>query len=93
VSGKEYIKILNRPEAKYRYWHIIKADRDFFPPAHELFTLKFNNKTYQMKINHKDDIMTGQLYDACRFFEGSTINLERKKNGNYVLTAEGTESW
>ena len=46
-----------------------------------------------MKINHKDDIMTGQLYYDCRFLEGNTIKLEKKKNGSYSLTAEGTESW
>lgn len=55
--------------------------------------MKFNDKTYDMKINHKDDIMTGQLYAVCRFLEGNTIKLEKKKNGSYVLTAEGTVSW
>jgi hypothetical protein len=31
----------------------------------------------KMKINHKDDIMTGQLYDACKFPEGCMIKLEK----------------
>jgi len=51
------------------------------------------NKTYDMKVNHKDDIMTGLIYDDCRFFEGNTIKLEKKKDGRYSLTAEGTKSW
>ena len=93
MVGKEYVKILNRSEAKTRYWHIQSTDRDFFPAAHETFKMKFDDKTYDMKINHKDDIMTGQLYAVCRFLEGNTIKLEKKKNGSYVLTAEGTVSW
>ena len=55
--------------------------------------MKFNDKTYDMKINHKDDVMTGLLYHDCRFLEGNTIRLEKKKNGTYSLTAEGTVSW
>jgi len=46
-----------------------------------------------MKINHKDDIMTGQIYNVCKFPEGCTIKIEKKKAGTYVLNAEGTESW
>ena len=92
MSGKEYVKVLNRPEAKHRYWHNVKDDRDFFPEAHKIFKLKFEGKTYEMKINHKDDIMTGQLYDVCKFPEGCTIKVE-KKAGGYVLTAEGTQPW
>ena len=31
IDMEEYSRPLNRPEAKHRYWHIMKADRDFFP--------------------------------------------------------------
>jgi hypothetical protein len=55
--------------------------------------MKFNDKTYDMKINHKDDIMTGLIYVDCRFLEGNTIKLEKKKNGTYSLTVEGTVPW
>lgn len=55
--------------------------------------MKFHDKVYDMKINHKDDVMTGQIYNDCRFLEGNTIKLERKKNETYVLTADGTKSW
>jgi len=92
MSETKYVKILNRPEAKHRYWHIKKEDRYFFPDAHEVFKLKFDGKDYEMKVNHKDDIMTGQLYDVCKFPEGATISVEKKKT-RYVLTAEGTQSW
>ena len=30
ITGISKKKSLNRPEAKHRYWHIQKADRDFF---------------------------------------------------------------
>jgi hypothetical protein len=92
MSEIKFVKTLNRPEAKYRYWHIKKEDRDFFPEAHEIFKLKFEDKEYEMKVNHKDDIMTGQLYNVYKFPEGTTISVEKKRT-KYVLTAEGTQSW
>ena len=87
---EEYRKTLNRPEARHRYWHILKDDRDFFPEANEIFKLKFDNKLYDMKINHKDDIMTGQLHERYRFLEGDRITVTRKKNGTFVLDAPDT---
>ena len=88
----EYRKTLNRPEARHRYWHIQKAARDFFPEVHKIFQLKFHGHIYEMKINHKDDIMTGQLYEY-RFLEGDSIVITKKKNGTYVLTAKDTKPY
>jgi len=88
----EYRKILNHPEARHRYWHIHKADRDFFPPAHQTFKLKFHNKTYELKVNHKEDIMTGKLFQDYKFFEGNEIVIKKIK-GNYVLTADDAKAW
>jgi len=88
----EYEKTLNRPEAKYRYWGVLKADRNFFPPAHEIFELKFHNKVYDLKINHKDDIMTGNLYADYKFFEGNKIKI-KKSGKKYVLTADEAQPW
>ncbi len=92
MSETKYVKILNRAEAKHRYWYIKSEDRDFFPKAHEIFKLKFDGREYDLKVNHKGDVMTGQLYNACKFFEGNTLKFEKKKT-MYVLTAKGTESW
>jgi len=90
-NSSEYRKILNRPEARHRYWHVLKGDRDFFPAAHELFKLEFDNKLYDMKINHKDDIMTGKLFERYRFLEGDRIIVKKKKNGTFVLDAPDTK--
>jgi len=90
---KEYRKILNHPEARHRYWHIIKTDRDFFPPAHQIFKLKFHNKTYDIKVNHKDDIMTGMLYENYRFLEGDNILITKEKDGTFSLTAKDTKPY
>jgi len=87
----EYKKTLNRPEGKHRYWHIIKEDRDFFPLTNKIFKLKFQKKVYDMKVNHKDDIMTGQLYEKHRFLEGDRIIVTKKKDLSYVLKAPDTE--
>ena len=87
----EYQKKLNHPEARHRYWHIQKSDRDFFPEAHEIFKLEFDGKVYDMKINHKEDIMTGQLYARFRFLENDRIIISKKKNGAYSLKAPDTK--
>jgi len=86
----EYSKTLNKPEAKHRYWHILKSDRDFFPEAHKIFKMEFDGKVFDMKINHKDDIMTGQLYERYRFLEGDRIIITKEKDGSYALQAPDT---
>lgn len=88
---KEYRKTINKPEGRHRYWHIIKEDRDFFPDAHEIFKLKFHDRVFSLQVNHKDDIMTGQLYEKYRFLEGDRITVTKKKDLSYVLEAPDTE--
>ncbi len=87
----EYTKNLNKPEARHRYWHILKSDRDFFPDAHKVFKLKFDGKVFDLKVNHKDDVMTGQLYARHRFMEGDKITVKRKKDGSFSLDAPDTK--
>jgi len=93
MSEKEFQKFLNRPEARHRYWHIHKADRDFFPPAHEIFKLEFHDREYELKVNHKDDIMTGKLFEHYRFFEGDSITVKKKKYGVYQLISKDARKW
>jgi len=88
---EEYNKTLNRPEARHRYWHIYKEDRSFFPKAHETFKLDFHGVIYEIKVNHKEDIMTGQLYEKYQFLEGDRITVKRKKDNTYVLDAPDTK--
>ena len=92
MPEKEFQKFLNRSEAKTRYWRIQKSDRNFFPDAHEIFKLKFHDNIYELKVNHKDDIMTGMLYADYKFFEGNKIEIKMKGN-IYVLTAKDAEKW
>jgi len=89
--SEEYHKTLNGPEARHRYWHIVKDDRDFFPPSNEIFKLEFDKKTYELKVNHKDDIMTGQLFERYRFLEGDRIIVTKKQKGIFVLKAPDTK--
>lgn len=86
----EYSKPLKKPEARHRYWHILKEDRDFFPEADKIFKMEFDGKVFEMKVNHKDDIMTGQLYAKHRFLEDDRIIVKKKKDGVYVLEAPDT---
>ena len=85
-----YEKKLKKPEARHRYWHILKEDRDFFPESDVLFKLEFDNKTYDMKVNHKDDVMTGKLYERYRFMEDDRIIVKRVKKNTYLLEAPDT---
>ncbi len=87
---KEYYKTLNMPEARHRYWHIPKAERDFFPDAHIEFKIEFDGRTYSLKVNHKEDIMTGKLYERYHFLEGDRIIIKKKKDGHYQMTAPDT---
>ena len=88
----EYSRPLKKPEARHRYWHIQKAERDFFPDANEEFKLKFQDKTYELKVNHKDDIMTGKLYEKYQFLEGHQITITKKGN-SYELKAPDTKPY
>lgn len=87
----EYRKTLSRPEARHRYWHIPKAEREFFPDSLEIFKMKFDGKVFEMKVNHKDDIMTGQLYARHQFLEGHQIIVTRDGDGSYSLEAPDTK--
>ena len=88
---EEYSRPLGKSEAKDRYWHIRKADRDFFPESDVAFKLKFDGKEFEMKVNHKDDIMTGMIYERCRFLEGDRIIVTKKKENIYSLKAPDTQ--
>jgi hypothetical protein len=90
---KEYSRALKKPEARHRYWHILKDDRDFFPDSGTVFNLKFHDKTYELKVNHKDDVMTGQLYYLYRFLEGDQITVTKKGKNSYILEAPDTKPY
>jgi len=92
MTVKEYSRPLKKAEARHRYWGILKDERDFFPDAGEIFKLKFHDKTYDLKVNHKNDIMTGQLYELGRFLEGDRITVT-KKGKNYALEAQDTKPY
>ncbi len=87
---KEYSRKIRKAEARHRYWHIQKSDRDFFPETDVPFELEFDGNVYDMKINHKDDIMTGQLYERYRFLEDDRIVVTRKRKNVYLLEAPDT---
>ena len=89
----EYSRPLKKPEARHRYWHIKKDDRDFFPESDITFKLKFDGREFEMKVNHKDDIMTGKLYEKYRFLEGDRIIVTKKKNNVYELKTPDTKPY
>ena len=87
---EEYSRQIRKAEARHRYWHIQKSDREFFPDTDTIFKLEFDGDVYEMKINHKDDIMTGKLYARRRFLEGDRIILTKKNAKLYSLDAPDT---
>lgn len=90
---KEYSRPLKKPEARHRYWHVQKSDRDFFPETNMPFTLKFHGIAYELKVNHKDDIMTGKLYEVYQFLEGHRIIITKIKDYQYELDAPDTRPY
>ncbi len=93
MQTNEYSRPLKKPEARHRYWHIQKAERDFFPDAGVVFKLEFHGKTYDLKVNHKDDVMTGQLYHLYHFLENDQIIVTKKAKNSYVLEAPDTKPY
>jgi len=89
----EYSKRISRPEARHRYWHVHKEDREFFPGSGVEFDVKFHGAVYRLKVNHKDDIMTGKLYERYRFLEGDRIVVTGNAADGYVLDAPDTEPY
>ena len=90
---EKYSRPLKKAEARHRYWHILKDSRDFFPESGTMFKLKFHDKTYELKVNHKDDVMTGQLYHLYRFLEGDQITVTKKAKNSYILDAPDTKPY
>lgn len=90
MPNNTFNKFLSKPEARHRYWHIHKDQREFFPESNKIFKLKFDGKIFEMKVNHKDDVMTGQLYERHQFLEGDAIIVTKNKDGTYALEAPDT---
>jgi len=77
----EFSKDLSRSEAKYKYLGLPKKIREDFPEKDELFDVKFQGKTYKMKVNNKDSIMLTQLYGTHEFQEDETLSIKSTKKG------------
>ena len=90
ITMEEYSRRVRKAEARHRYWHIQKSDREFFPDTNTVFKLEFDGNVYEIKINHKDDIMTGKLYARRRFLEGDRIIVRKKNAKTYSLDAPDT---
>jgi len=75
----EFSKNLSRSEAKYKYFGLPKKIREEFPEKDKIFDIKFQGKTYKMKVNNKDSIMLTQLYGAHEFQEDETLTIKSSK--------------
>jgi hypothetical protein len=90
IIVKEYSRKIRKSEARHRYWHIQNSDKEFFPDTDVVFKLEFDGDVYEMKINHKNDIMTGKLYTKRRFLEDDRIIVKKKNAKLYSLDAPDT---
>ncbi len=91
MSSKDLHKTLKKHEARYRYWHILKEERDFFPHENVEFKVEFAGKMNVLKVNHKNDVMTGQFYEKYKFLENDRIILTKKKQNFFVMDAPDTQ--
>ena len=91
MSSKKYQKILKKHEAKYRYWSILKAERDFFPDKNTEFKVEFVGKTFVLKVTLRNVVMTGQFYEKYIFLENNRIILTKKKENFYLMEAPDTQ--
>lgn len=79
----EFKKNLSKSEAKYKYIGLPKSIREEFPEKDELFKVKFQNKTYNMRVNNKNSIMLTQLYEAYEFQEGDELVISSKNGTSF----------
>jgi hypothetical protein len=92
-NGKTYCKTLTKSEAKYRYWRILKSDRNFFPEENIEFKVKFAGKISTLKVNYRDNMMVGQLYEKYRFLENDRIIFTKQKGNTYSMESPDTKLW
>ena len=91
MSSKKLHKTLKKHEAKYRYWSILRAERDFFPDKNTEFKVEFEGKTIILKVTNRNVVMTGQFYEKYKFLENDRIILTKKKENHYLMVAPDTQ--
>ena len=84
----KFVKNLSPSEAKYKYLGLPKKAREEFPEKDEIFKLKFEGVTFDMKVNNKDSIMISQLYYVYQFQENDEIEIKKDAKGNFELTVQ-----
>ncbi len=93
MTSNEYRKTLKKSEAKYRWWRIPRVDRDFFPDENIEFKVEFAGKINVLKVNYRDNISAGQLYEKYRFLENDIVIFTKKKENIYLMEAPNTHLW
>lgn len=84
----EFKKNLSPSEAKYKYVGLTKKAREDFPEKDEIFKLKFEGVTFDMKVNNKNSIMISQLYYVYQFQEDDEIKIKKDAKGNFELIVQ-----
>jgi len=67
MTSKKLTKTLKKHEARYRYWSILKEERDFFPEKNTEFKVEFDRKTFDLKVSQKNVVVTSQFYEKIKF--------------------------
>ena len=91
MSSKKLHKTLKKHEARYRYWSILKEERDFFPDQNIEFKVEFEGKKIVLKVSPKNVVMAGQFYEKYKFVENDRIILTKKKENFYLMEAPDTQ--
>ena len=91
MSSKKLTKTLKKSEAKYKYWHISKAELDFFPDKNIEFKVEFAGKRFVLKVTPRNVVITSQFYEKYQFLENDRIILTKKKENFYLMEAPDTQ--
>ena len=87
-----FVKNLSASEAKYKYVGLPKEIRSVFPAKDKIFKVKFQGKTYKMKVNNKNCIMLTQLYVKYQFKEDDELGIILDKKGIFEFTVDDSKS-
>jgi len=77
-----FSKVLTYSEAQWKFVRLpIKIREEEFPEKDKLFDMKFQEKTYKLKVNNPGNIMITPLFEKHKFEPGETITIKTGKNG------------
>ncbi len=88
----DFVKNLSASESKYKYVGLPKETRSKFPAKDKIFKVKFQGRTYKIKVNNKNCIMLTQLYTKYQFKNDDELRIiiNKEKVFEFIVNTSKT---